>query len=78
MGLEALAAHSFVGTFFLLSATLLANAKPPSRFFPRLAAGSAAVLGEPVLGLLSLASITTTLKNNPNGFCPAPPAEPSV
>ena len=66
-------------TFFLLSVTLLAKASPPSRFLPRLAAGSAAVLGEPVLlGLLSLASTTTTLKNNPNGLCPAPPTESSA
>lgn len=89
MDFEALAAQLLVlsrrgsatlaRTFFLLSATLLlAKAKPPSRFLPRLAAGSAAVLGEPaVLGLLSLASTTTTLKNNPSGFCPAP-AGPSA
>lgn len=49
-------------TFFLLSVTLLAKPKPPSRFLPRLATRRAAVLGAPVvLGLLSLASTTTTL-----------------
>ena len=89
MGSEALAAFFFVAsgggtgwvvlvcTFFLLSVMLLTNAKPPSRFLPRLAAGSAAVLGEPALGLLSLASTTTKLKKSPNGFCPTP-SEPSA
>lgn len=89
MGFESLAADCFfalsrpglvmlVRTFFLLSVTLLAKAKPPSRFLPRLAAGSIAVWDEPVdLGVLFLASTTTTLKNSLNGLCSAP-AGPSA